>query len=413
MNFKAQILLIVLIAMSNIAMAQNSGTFNFSTNPSAPSDYNWLPAGALTNTFLSVDNTDLDISMTLDGATGTLTNFPGSLAASPSIGSATTGGSGEALTVATYGFGTDGITFTITFSQPLASADFKLFHINGSSYSGDLCTISAQNVLGDKIYPTLTASSNPSYQINYPSIGQVDAHSSSTAGDRDEVGIEFVDPSGITSITIVWSNCTTCGANFHGLGLINNLNFTLMNALPVELTYFSADLAADNSGILNWATASETNNRGFEIEQALPSSDVPVFEKIGFLEGAGTTVQAKNYSYSTQQLIPGTHYFRIKQIDFDGTYTYSNIQALTIRAKEEFITLYPNPTQGKTKIELGEQIEGDIHLELFNQTGQLMLAKVYNNQQLIELDVNFLPAAYYTIRLNTIRGTELFKLLKQ
>lgn len=401
------------MAINTTITAQNSGKFNFTTTPSAPSDYNWLPAGALTNSFLNVDNTGLNISMELTGLTGTLTPFPGTYQASPSITTSTTEGTEGVLTLATSGFGAQGITITIRFSQPITSADFKLFHINGSSYSGDLCTVSAETMLGNTIDPVFTASSNPSYAINSPVTGQINATGSSTARDRDEVGVAFSDNSGINSITIVWSNCTTCGANFHGLGLINQLNFTMMSALPVELTHFGAKLNEYNQGLLNWKTASETNNKGFEVEHAQPNSAEMAFETIGFVNGAGTTTRIQNYAYQTEQLSVGTHYFRIKQIDIDGTSTYSEIEAVTVEAKDQMMTLYPNPTAGKTMIELGELIEGDVLVKVINYTGQTVFSRTYKDQLLIDLALDFLPAGHYLISVDTEKGRKLLSLLKQ
>lgn len=413
MNLKAQVFFFLFMIGSFATTAQTSGMFNFTNSPSAPSDFAWLPAGALNNTFSNVDNTGLNISMSLSGATGTLTTFPGLGEASPSVSAVTTGWAGEALTMATTGFGSEGITLTITFSQPISSADFRLYHINGSSYSGDLCTVSALNTLGNKVLPTFTASANASYTVNYPAAGQIDAHSPSTAGDRDEVGIALADNVGITSITIQWQNCTTCGANFHGLGAINQFNFTLASSLPVELMQFDATMKNVNEALLTWATASETNNMGFEVEHALPTDGYPVFEKVAMVEGAGTTVQAQNYSYLTQKLSAGTHYFRLKQVDFDGSFSYSDIRALTIEQKEQPVTVYPNPVQKDVTIEFAEMIEGKMTVDVIDYAGQVVFSQQYTNKQLLTLDLGFLPAAYYTVVVNTTEGPKQFKLLKQ
>ena len=83
--------------------------------------------------------------------------------------------------------------------------------------------------------------------------------------------------------------------------------------IPVELTSFTAE-AAESEIILNWTTATELNNQGFEIER---SSDNETFEKIGFVPGFGTTTESKSYAYKIIEFSSGFQYYRLKQIDFD------------------------------------------------------------------------------------------------
>jgi len=93
------------------------------------------------------------------------------------------------------------------------------------------------------------------------------------------------------------------------------------NIIPVELSSFTAS-ASKNSVTLNWITATELNNLGFEI-QRLSIGDV--WEKIVFVEGYGTTTEIHNYSYIDVNLTPGKYLYRLKQIDFDGQFEYSDV----------------------------------------------------------------------------------------
>ena len=104
-----------------------------------------------------------------------------------------------------------------------------------------------------------------------------------------------------------------------------NLYFPYMGAdestdypLPVELLTFTSNVSG-NSVILNWSTASELNNRGFEIERNNSS-----WESIGFIDGKGTTTEQQDYSFVDENLSAGKYQYRLKQIDFDGTFEYSN-----------------------------------------------------------------------------------------
>ncbi|PJJ61095.1 T9SS type A sorting domain-containing protein [Hymenobacter chitinivorans] len=112
------------------------------------------------------------------------------------------------------------------------------------------------------------------------------------------------------------------------------------NPLPVELVSFTAKVR-DNSVVLNWATASETNNRGFEVQR---SSDAKTFTTIDFKQGAGTATTRTKYEAIDTKPLAGVSYYRLKQIDEDGTASYSKTLAVTTKLTE--VSVYPNPTQG-------------------------------------------------------------------
>ena len=97
-------------------------------------------------------------------------------------------------------------------------------------------------------------------------------------------------------------------------------NFEIENATPVELVSFSANVENDNVQ-LRWLTATETNNSGFEIERSHTSTPLSMtdWEKIGFVEGNGTTTEQHSYSFTDKNLSTGKYSYRLKQIDFDGT----------------------------------------------------------------------------------------------
>ena len=91
--------------------------------------------------------------------------------------------------------------------------------------------------------------------------------------------------------------------------------------IPVELTSFTGNVNNYGQVVLNWQTASELNNQGFEIERRTESSE---FRTIAFVEGAGTITETRNYSYIDKTADQGINYYRLKQVDFNGTYAYSD-----------------------------------------------------------------------------------------
>ena len=119
---------------------------------------------------------------------------------------------------------------------------------------------------------------------------------------------------------------------------------------------FTASIKRNNI-ILNWSTSTETNNSCFDIERRqILSSQTSVseeeWETIGFITGHGTTTEAQSYSFIDKKLTSGKYIYRLRQMDFDGTYEYSNTVEVTIMIPEKFELSqnYPNPFNPSTKI---------------------------------------------------------------
>src|SRR5690606_28158309 len=92
------------------------------------------------------------------------------------------------------------------------------------------------------------------------------------------------------------------------------------NPVPVELASFTASVS-DGKVNLSWATASETNNYGFEVERKAEGQE---YTKVGFVSGFGTTTETQVYSFTDNSVTSGVYTYRLKQVDFDGTFEYSN-----------------------------------------------------------------------------------------
>ena len=141
------------------------------------------------------------------------------------------------------------------------------------------------------------------------------------------------------------------------------------SALPVEMLYFSCSEAGKNVQ-LNWATASELNNQGFEIER---STDAQSFTNIGWVAGRGTTSEQQNYAFVDNDVATNTqYYYRLKQLDFDGRFEYSEIKSIMLKSGASTpILIYPNPVKGDVlTIQLDTDIESDIQIQFFDLTGK-------------------------------------------
>ncbi len=176
----------------------------------------------------------------------------------------------------------------------------------------------------------------------------------------------------------------------------------LQVVLPVELASFAASVVK-NGVELNWTTATETNNYGFEVQR---STDQAHFQRIGFVAGNGTTTKEHTYRFSDGNLAAGTYYYRLKQIDTDGTFSLSQIVRADIATVVREYALhqnYPNPFNPTTTIVFDLKEDGQAKLRLFNMLGQ----------QVVELVNEHLKAGSHTAILdarNLATGTYIYVL---
>jgi hypothetical protein len=173
---------------------------------------------------------------------------------------------------------------------------------------------------------------------------------------------------------IIYANGNS--VNFNGQNTGDEWNYApnklieVLDVVPVELETFSA-LIINNSVILNWKTASETNNYGFEIYRRNNSEETD-WLLAGFVQGFGTTTIPKQYSFINENLMIGEYSYKLKQIDFNGSYTfYSLNKTLNIFSPETFALQqnYPNPFNPATTISFSSKLMGHISLKVFNALG--------------------------------------------
>lgn len=158
--------------------------------------------------------------------------------------------------------------------------------------------------------------------------------------------------------------------------------------IPVELTSFAASVVNGKVN-LTWSTASELNNHGFEVQRSFNGE----FYNIGFVPGAGTTTDEKSYSYVDDNVTYGLYSYRLKQVDFNGTFAYSNIVEVDITAPLNFELAqnYPNPFNPATVIEYSIASPTNVTLTVFTILGE-QVAVLVNNQ--------FTEAGKYSVQFN-------------
>lgn len=177
-----------------------------------------------------------------------------------------------------------------------------------------------------------------------------------------------------------------------------NFQENCLNIFPVEWLDFTAK-AQDNDVLLQWSTASELNNQGFEVEV---SSDGRLFRKMGWVRGVGNSQEVNSYKYMAENLQVGANYFRLKQVDFDGAFEYSSVIEASVENSLGYtLSIAPNPMQdqGYLQVELDRDVD-EVSLDVFDMSGKL--AKAYykgplKGQKLYEFPMkqeNLLPGVY-------------------
>jgi hypothetical protein len=152
------------------------------------------------------------------------------------------------------------------------------------------------------------------------------------------------------------------------------------NVVPVELSTFSARLDNKDGVILEWTTVSETNNYGFYIER---SKDNVNFVEIGFVKGNGNSTKELAYSYIDKDALEvGTYYYRLRQVDFDGSFAYSKPALVGIKAPDKYtlFSAYPNPFNPTTNIEFSLKEKGNVKLVVYNTLGQVVQTIIDNKE---------------------------------
>ncbi len=288
-------------------------------------------------------------------------------------------------------------TINITAAQDFSLSSFSAFNLRRSStgptqlliqYSLDgtnFTDITLINPIGS----TTTAAGNAQGTID---LSTFTALQNITLGTT--VTFRFVPfgASGATG-TFYFNNAGT-GEDFQLNGAV---------VLPIELSYFNATATANNQVALAWGTASEENNDYMAVER---SQDGQKFFEIGRVKGAGTTVEAQAYSFIDAAPKAGVNYYRLRQVDFDGTVEYHKVVAVTVKGAAG-VTVYPTLVNS----ELNVVLEGTANISVMNITGQVV--KQVKGADFTTIDVAELATGTYFLMIESNNAVEAVRFVKQ
>ena len=195
-----------------------------------------------------------------------------------------------------------------------------------------------------------------------------------------------------SEIMLRWSDNNDIG-NDDGIS-IDDFSINAVT-LPVSLLEIKATPAI-SSTLLSFSTATELNNSHFAIER---SADARIFSEIGQVKGAGTTQEPQSYTFTDERPLAGTNYYRLRQVDYDGTESFSPVVSVVF-GKSGNITLAPSPATDRVRIQLDEALRADGLWQVYDNTGRQVLSGAWEAETAdYDLDVNVLPEGMYTFRL--------------
>ncbi len=186
--------------------------------------------------------------------------------------------------------------------------------------------------------------------------------------------------------------------------------------LPVELTSFTANVKG-NKVELNWATATEVNNYGFEIQRSVAGVQSLEWETIGFVEGHGSSNSPKYYSYVDNPIDKGFYSYKLKQIDLDGAFKYSDVVSVDLGSVTKFALKqnYPNPFNPTTEISFDIPKESNVRLSVYNSLGQkvadLVNEKLSAGTHRVKFDGSKLASGIYFYKMESGGFTDIKKMI--
>lgn len=229
----------------------------------------------------------------------------------------------------------------------------------------------------------------------------------------------FIKGGKLGFVEITWNN-TSSSPTVGAFGVVEDASTTTISEgdcsslLPVELTKFEGTIKGETIHLV-WETASETNNDGFEIQR---STDGRNFNKITWIEGAGTTAETVHYEFNDKDIKANeTYYYRLKQVDYDGQFEYSGVLSL-IYTDEGATTIKdfaPNPVQeNHADLRIVSPLSQNATVSVFDAMGKVVYEKktrLIKGLHTIRLDLVNASSGTHFVRINLENGESQFKKL--
>ena len=234
----------------------------------------------------------------------------------------------------------------------------------------------------------------------WKNISDIDGNHASVVVANDNNNHRTITVSGISTIPRSLPRAAD-GGNFDGIITLGSTDHSTV--LPIELTALTATCYG-RSSLVEWTTASERNNDYFSLER---SDDAINFTEVARIAGAGNSIEPLSYSYTDYGVRGGDNYYRLVQVDYDGTRTASEIvvaNCIDMPTEEPEVLAYPNPFSGDLTVELENFGNQPARIDVYDVLGRLVYTEdvdaPQNNYQTV-LHLGALPEATYTVRVGT------------
>lgn len=210
----------------------------------------------------------------------------------------------------------------------------------------------------------------------------------------------YVSTATCNTATVANLGCNRFNVQIEGLGIPYQVVSCSFVTLPVEFVAFDANRNDDQVDLF-WATGAEQNNQYFEVQRAGESGE---WTAIGRLNGVGTTSQTTTYNYADQSPLDGISYYRLKQVDYNGNFSYSPIKKVEYNSQTQAPELFPNPSSGEFLYVNGLDNPLVWKLKLYSTSGALVLD---TQVQTGAVPLPLLAPGLYFVRLeNTVSGEQ-------
>lgn len=235
--------------------------------------------------------------------------------------------------------------------------------------------------------------------------------------DFGDIDLEIDGTGSIDASTITGDGATTCSSSGGGTGTCPTITADTCDpssgglcaesgtVMPVELIFFTG-VEAENGVLLNWATASEENFDYFQVERAAEGTN---FEPLGEINGAGESYTRLDYSFEDEFPELGFNYYRLKSVDLDGTFEYSNVTLVRFTSNIQF-EISPNPTSGNISLRTSLPTTGGLRYEITNQFGTIVKDGTLSRFN-TEIDLGGQTKGVYIVRLIDVPNAKVQRII--
>ena len=231
-------------------------------------------------------------------------------------------------------------------------------------------------------------------------------------------GPDFPDPTGASMALDDPANDNNVGANWEtstsqwpgsdgDLGTPGESNSA---PAPITLASFTAKPMNNTSVELDWITSSEENNDYFNIEHSTNGRDFITIDQVA---GALNSTEVRYYSYMHEDAPTGMNYYRLRQVDTDGAFSFSDVEAVRI-GQQHKIEVLPTLAESSIQVLVADGLDREANVEVYNVLGQMVAAELLERGATqLEINVNDLQAGHYFVRLNNGQSADITRFIKQ